>query len=78
MSAIAFYLVFYYKHLVPLKMGWSENRPHLFWFNVVIKFLCPYLLATIEKGGCAWDHRAYRATLDSVLLTLLFLKQCMR
>ena len=44
---------FYYKHLVPLKMGWSENRPHLFWYNVVIKFLCPYFLATIEKGGCA-------------------------
>ena len=32
-------------------MGWSENRPHLFWFDVVIKFQCPYFLATIEKGG---------------------------
>jgi len=45
----------YYKHLVPLKMGWSENRPHLFWYNVVIKFLCTYFLATIEKGGCGFD-----------------------
>ena len=26
-------------------MGWSENRPHLFWFDVVIKFLCQYLFA---------------------------------
>ena len=34
-------------------MGWSENRPHLFWYDVVIKFLCTYFLATIEKGACA-------------------------
>ena len=32
------------------KMGWSENRPYLFWFDFVIKFLCPYFLATIENG----------------------------
>ena len=41
-------------------MGWSENRPHLLWYDVVIKFLCPYFLATIENGTCGLNFRTDR------------------
>ena len=45
-------LVFIYCPVVLLKMGWFENKPHLFTCNVVIKFLCQQFLATIDSDSC--------------------------
>ena len=51
-SQLAERLVFIYCPVILLKMGWFENKPHLFSCNVVIKFLYQQFLATINTATC--------------------------
>ena len=54
-SHLAEPLVFIYCPVVLLKMGWFENKPHLFTCYVVIKFLYQQFLATIDTATCGFD-----------------------
>ena len=57
-SHLAEPLVFIYCPVVLLKMGWFENKPHLFTCNVVIKFLCQQFLATVDTATCEFELQA--------------------